>query len=55
VEATLEASRELRSRDEPTLPSTIALERRINPFLRCRNLWRTPVGPVSSVEEVVLS
>lgn len=36
VEATLEASRELRSRDEPTLPSTIGLERRINPFLRCR-------------------
>ena len=34
--ATLEASRELRSRDEPTLPSTIGLERRINPFLRCR-------------------
>ena len=32
VEATLEASRELRSRDEPTLPSTIGLERRVNPF-----------------------
>ncbi len=26
--------RELRARDEPTLPSTIGLERRINPFLR---------------------
>ena len=26
---------ELRERGEPTLPSTIALERRINPFLRC--------------------
>jgi len=25
----------LRERGEPTLPSTIALERRINPFLRC--------------------
>jgi hydroxyacylglutathione hydrolase len=36
VEVSLEASRELRSRDEPTLPSTIGLERRINPFLRCR-------------------
>jgi hydroxyacylglutathione hydrolase len=36
VAVSLEASRELRSRDEPTLPSTIGLERRINPFLRCR-------------------
>jgi hydroxyacylglutathione hydrolase len=27
--------RELRTRGEPTLPSTIGLERRINPFLRC--------------------
>ena len=35
-QAGLEASRELRSRDESTLPSTIDLERRINPFLRCR-------------------
>lgn len=26
---------ELRARDEPSLPSTLALERRINPFLRC--------------------
>jgi hydroxyacylglutathione hydrolase len=26
----------LRQRDHPTLPSTIALERAINPFLRCR-------------------
>jgi len=36
LEARLEASRELRSRDEPALPSTIGLERRINPFLRRR-------------------
>lgn len=36
VRATLEASRELRSRDEATLPSTIGLETRINAFLRCR-------------------
>lgn len=32
----LEAVRELRSRDEITLPTTIGRERRINPFLRCR-------------------
>jgi hydroxyacylglutathione hydrolase len=29
------ACRELRSRDLPTLPSTIAVERQVNPFLRC--------------------
>ena len=58
VEATLEASRELRSRDEPTLPSTIGLERRINPFLRCREPAVRAAAmahagrPVSSVEEV---
>jgi hydroxyacylglutathione hydrolase len=28
-------SRELRSQGQPTLPSTIGLERKINPFLRC--------------------
>ena len=56
--ATLEASRELRSRDEPTLPSTIGLERRINPFLRCREPAVRAAAmahagrPVSSVEEV---
>jgi hydroxyacylglutathione hydrolase len=32
----LEAVRELRSRDAITLPTTIGRERRINPFLRCR-------------------
>lgn len=31
----LSQAEELRRRHEPTLPSTIALERRINPFLRC--------------------
>jgi hydroxyacylglutathione hydrolase len=36
VLAALEESRELRSRDEVTLPSTIGRERRINPFQRCR-------------------
>ena len=58
VESALEASRELRSRDEPTLPSTIGLERRINPFLRCREpavkaAATTRAGrPVASVEEI---
>ncbi len=33
---TLDAVRELRSRDAITLPSTLERERRINPFLRCR-------------------
>jgi hydroxyacylglutathione hydrolase len=33
---TLEAVRELRSRDAITLPTTLRRERRINPFLRCR-------------------
>jgi hydroxyacylglutathione hydrolase len=33
---TLEAVRELRARDGITLPSTLGHERRINPFLRCR-------------------
>jgi len=33
---TLEAVRALRSRDAITLPSTLGRERRINPFLRCR-------------------
>jgi hydroxyacylglutathione hydrolase len=33
---TLEAVRELRSRDAITLPTTLGVERRINPFLRCR-------------------
>jgi hydroxyacylglutathione hydrolase len=28
--------RELRERDQPTLPSTIGLEREVNPFLRTR-------------------
>jgi hydroxyacylglutathione hydrolase len=32
----LESVRALRSRDAITLPSTIGRERRINPFLRCR-------------------
>jgi hydroxyacylglutathione hydrolase len=32
---TLEAVRELRARDAITLPTTLGLERRINPFLRC--------------------
>lgn len=31
----LETARELRSRDQPTLPSTLALEVAVNPFLRC--------------------
>lgn len=31
----LETARRLRSRDEPTLPSTLALELAVNPFLRC--------------------
>ena len=59
VGATLEASRELRSRDEPTLPSTIGLERPINPFLRCREPAVRAAAmahagrPVSSVEEVL--
>jgi len=33
---TLEAVRELRARDGITLPTTLDRERRINPFLRCR-------------------
>jgi len=33
---TLEAVRELRARDGITLPTTLRRERRINPFLRCR-------------------
>jgi hydroxyacylglutathione hydrolase len=33
---TLEAVRELRAHDGITLPSTLGRERRINPFLRCR-------------------
>jgi len=33
---TLEAVRELRARDGITLPTTLRHERRINPFLRCR-------------------
>jgi hydroxyacylglutathione hydrolase len=33
---TLEAVRELRARDGITLPTTLGRERRINPFLRCR-------------------
>ena len=33
---TLEATRRLRERDAITLPSTLGRERRINPFLRCR-------------------
>jgi hydroxyacylglutathione hydrolase len=32
----LESVRQRRERDEVTLPSTVARERRINPFLRCR-------------------
>jgi len=36
VLGTLDAVRELRSRDAITLPSTLGRERRINPFLRCR-------------------
>lgn len=36
VLATLEAVRELRARDGITLPTTLGRERRINPFLRCR-------------------
>ncbi|HWP18730.1 MAG TPA: hydroxyacylglutathione hydrolase [Burkholderiaceae bacterium] len=35
VQAHLRHCQSLRERGEPTLPSTIALERRINPFLRC--------------------
>lgn len=58
VEASLEASRELRSRDAPTLPSTIGLERRINPFLRCREPAVQAAAtaragrPVTSAEDV---
>jgi len=33
---TLEAVRELRARDGISLPTTLGRERRINPFLRCR-------------------
>lgn len=33
---TLEATRRLRERDAITLPTRLAHERRINPFLRCR-------------------
>jgi glyoxylase-like metal-dependent hydrolase (beta-lactamase superfamily II) len=57
-EARFEASRELRSRDEPTLASTIGLERRIKPFLRCREpavragATAQAGRRVSSVEEV---
>jgi hydroxyacylglutathione hydrolase len=36
VLATLESVRELRARDGITLPTTLGRERRINPFLRCR-------------------
>jgi len=36
VLASLEAARALRDRDAITLPSHLGLERRINPFLRCR-------------------
>jgi hydroxyacylglutathione hydrolase len=36
VHTALAAVSELRSRDEITLPSTLERERRINPFLRCR-------------------
>jgi len=36
VLGTLDAVRELRSRNAITLPSTLGRERRINPFLRCR-------------------
>jgi len=36
VRATLEAVRELRARDGITLPTMLGRERRINPFLRCR-------------------
>jgi len=36
VLGTLEAVRELRARDGITLPTTVGRERRINPFLRCR-------------------
>jgi hydroxyacylglutathione hydrolase len=36
VLAALEAGRELRAHDGITLPSTLGRERRINPFLRCR-------------------
>ena len=36
VLGTLEAVRELRARDGITLPTTLGRERRINPFLRCR-------------------
>jgi hydroxyacylglutathione hydrolase len=28
---------ELRARNRPSLPSTIELEKRVNPFLRCRH------------------
>lgn len=35
IEAYEGLCRQRRSRDEPTLPSTIALERNVNPFLRC--------------------
>jgi hydroxyacylglutathione hydrolase len=34
--ATLDAVHELRARDGITLPTTLGRERRINPFLRCR-------------------
>lgn len=36
IRARLEACRRLRARDAPTLPATLAEERRTNPFLRCR-------------------
>ncbi len=37
LEAYAAEARRRRDRDEPTLPSTIGLENRINPFLRSRN------------------
>jgi hydroxyacylglutathione hydrolase len=36
VHETLEAVAQLRARDGITLPTTLGRERRINPFLRCR-------------------
>lgn len=55
----LERCRELRSANRPTLPSTIGLERKINPFLRCetetvkRAAERRAGGKLDSATEVL--
>ncbi len=36
IKGYLNQATQLRQREEPTLPSTLGLEKRVNPFLRCR-------------------